>query len=190
MNTNINNLKARWQSFSLPNATAAESDNTASQVLAGKITSPLQDVITKTRQWAIIAFLLAPVQLCYMFFPEWLKICMMVFFLICGVRFLIELRAAQRVDLGRLNVVEALKRVIALKRTRYWGKVVCILLAVPMLVEMFMMFASESVSMVLGGVCGLITGAVIGFLMDAPLRHQIRTLERLLLEASDNSQSF
>lgn len=185
MNTDINNLKARWQSFSLSKQAADGSATAASQILDGKTTSPLQDVVTKTRQWAIIAFLLAPVQLCYMFFPEWLKICMMVFFMICGVRFLIELRAAQRVDLGSQSIVEALQRVIALKRTRYWGKVVCIILAVPLLFEMFMMFASESVSMVIGGICGVITGAVIGFLMDAPLRRQIRSLEKLLREASE-----
>lgn len=190
MNTDINNLKAQWQNFSLPKSTAARSASTASQVLNGKTVSPLQDVVTKTRRWAIIAFLFAPLQMCYTFFPEWFKICMMAFFLICGVRLLVELRAARRVDLGSLSVVEALRRVITLKRTRYWGKVICIILAVPLLVEMFMMFASESVSMVISGVCGLISGSIIGIMMDAPLRRQIRTLEKLLREASDTPQSF
>lgn len=120
-----------------------------------------------------------------MHLPLWLIIWMSAFFLVMGVCHWLYRDRIMKINFGRMPLTEALRSVIALRKSDNIRITFGLSMAVPMLIAMFMVFLGESRAMFEGGVLGLVIGGIVGYRLFRRNRWVIRQMQETLEDAID-----
>lgn len=191
MNTDLDTLKARWQSIDCSSPT--ESGCGIPRKAPRKLTSGLTKLTRIYRVNVGVCVAWIPLSGLMVFgkslFPLWLVVAMALYFAVMALMSFYVLNRIRDIDPGRMSIVAMLEAVCSLQRTRLIHKIIGCALCLPLLTCLLSVFFRDSEVMFAGGIIGAILGLVIGLMVDSGIRRQIHSL-RSELESSQSAEEL
>lgn len=186
MDSELEKLKQHWQGLNNLAADAPCRGRMPSAGGARRLRSHSQKLVRDYTAFIAVSLIwvaLAPVSLWKCGLPLWIDLCVSVFFGIMALSCVSIRSSLQRIDLGRMDVCEALECVEEVVKKRRRHQWLGIPLAVFVIAVMFYFFYGVSEFMFIGGVVGAILGSVVGVITDLKMRRMLDEMRDVLTDA-------
>lgn len=189
MDSKLNDLKAQWRCLDCKGPSVDEFEACRKLVIEGNAKSSQMRITNIYKRLVAVSIAWVPLSLLLARGPElplWLCVLMSAYFAVMAVLNYWVLRLVKKIDFGSMSVVEALGSVCRLQKIRNRLQFWSILLCAPLVLTMLATFGQSSNEMLIGGIAGLVVGALIGLSLDRKVRKHIIMMKQSLDDALCN----